>query len=231
MKISLKKDEEWGFYVNPSSFQIFNIKEVIPEKSFVILKSREFLDEINRTIIRNTYGIVKNEKFEKMDKRDLSELISDACAKYILKHRNLPLNCKISPDLKFTKPAILALYVGTYDVLHLKISAEHLNGSNPKEILDPIIKKSSKSIFISKKEDRWKIEYARSGRSECRKCQSNIDKNAVRLGEPSYYQEHLSFKWYHEDCIDWSKFKKDQISGMEVLKESDRSRIQRKLGK
>ncbi|MBY9000361.1 MAG: hypothetical protein KGD64_05570 [Candidatus Heimdallarchaeota archaeon] len=231
MKIILKSDEQWGFYINPASFQIFAIKEVVPEKSFVLIKNREFLQEINRTIIRNTYGIVKNEKLEKMDKKDISELISEACAKYILKHHDLPPSCKVSSDLRYTKPAVLALYVGNYDVFHLKITVDYLNGKNPKEVLDPIIAKGPKSIFIAKKEERWKVEYAKSGQAECRKCETKIEKNAVRLGEPSYYQEHLTFKWFHENCIDWTKFKIDQIAGLEVLKDSDKSRIQKKLAK
>ncbi|MBY9001348.1 MAG: hypothetical protein KGD64_10560 [Candidatus Heimdallarchaeota archaeon] len=138
---------------------------------------------------------------------------------------------KIEPELKYMKPAKLAFFVGNYDVFHLKIDVDLLGGKNPKEVLDIFIKNIGKSLFTSKRENRLKIEYARSGRAKCKKCNETIEKEFIRLGAPFYYQDHLSFRWFHENCIDLTKYDKDMLAGLEVLSENDRKRIEKKLKK
>jgi len=91
------------------------------------------------------------------------------------------------------------------------------------------MKEKNRNLFYKKKEMRWRVEYAKSSRATCRKCNKIIDKNTLRIGEPSYYQEHLSYKWYHEDCVDLSKFKEEMLSGLVEIKQHDRRRIEKKL--
>jgi hypothetical protein len=229
MKIKLKTEVEWGYLINPKNFQIVRIKDEIPEGFFVLLKQREFMVEINRTVVKNTYGVVRKENLEKMDKRKMSEYLSAACAIYILKNNNLPPNVLIEGELKYMKPVSLAFSVTSYDIFHLKIDADLLKGRNPKEKLEQIMKEKNRNLFYKKKEMRWRVEYAKSSRATCRKCKNKIEKDFLRFGEPSYYQEHLSYRWYHEDCVDLSKFKEDMLIGLVEIKQHDRRRIEKKL--
>ncbi|NPD88802.1 MAG: hypothetical protein HGN29_08750 [Asgard group archaeon] len=231
MKIRMDFETEWGYLINPKNFQILRIKDDIPEGFFVILKQREFVIEINRTVVKNTYGFVKKNALQKLDKRKLSEYLAAACADFILKNTNLPPNVLIEGDLKYMKPANLAFSVTSYDVFHLKIDSVLLKGENPKELLESIMKERNRSLSFKKKEMRWKVEYAKSSRATCKKCNNKIEKNTLRIGEPSYYQEHLSFKWFHEDCVDLSKFDETKLSGLVEIKPHDRRRIEKKLKK
>lgn len=47
----------------------------------------------------------------------------------------------------------------------------------------------------------WKIEYAKSSRAKCRKCSEKIMKEDLRIGEPSFYDGHISYRWYHKHCV------------------------------
>ncbi len=231
MKITLNSDQEWGFTINPLNFTQVKILNEIPEGCFFIIKKREYLKEIERTIIRNIYGRVKLGKIEQYDKKQVSDLLSSALGRYILKTNNLPKHVKIDGDLKFTKPVNFVFFVGNYDIFHLKIDSTDLNGKNPKEILDKMIQKSSLNLFKKKRETKWKAEYAKSGVSKCTKCKNYIERGNLRLGEPSYYQEYLSFRWYHESCIDWGRFNQDLITGLEEIKQEDKKRILQKISK
>jgi hypothetical protein len=231
MKISLEKNMEWGFTIDPRNFLVVKLVDEIPEGFFFIMKRREYLEEISRTIVRNRYGLIKKGEIHKLNKREMSDYLSISLAKFILRNYSLPKGIKIEQELKYMKPAKFAFSVGNYDIFHLSVDATDLEGKNPKEILDLIIQKSDKNLFKEKKEIRWKIEYAKSSIAKCRKCSTNIDRDTVRLGEPSYYQEHLSFRWYHEDCIDWSKFTTKTIAGLEELRTNDKKRIEKKLSK
>lgn len=231
MKISLDANSEWGYIIDPQSFMQIKMYDEIPEGFFFIIKRREYVTEIERTVVKNAYGRIKAGKTEKLDKKEMADFLSIALAKYILKNRKLPQHVKIKGELKYTKPVIFGFFIGNYDIFHLKIDSIDLKGENPKEIVDEIISKSSKNLFMKKREDQWKIEYARTGSSKCYKCKILIDKDSIRLGEPIYYREYLSFRWYHENCIDWSKFSSDRITGMEDIKTHEKRRIELKLKK
>ena len=231
MKVDLNPDKEWGFLIDPRTLQVMKITNELPEKFFFVIKIREYLEEIERTVIRNNYGLIKNEKIQKLDKKQLSVLLSAALSRYILKNYDLPKAVKIEKNLKYTKPANFAFFVGNYDVFHLSVDSSDLGGDNPKEIIDKIIQKTNKNLFREKQDTKWKIEYAKSGISKCRKCSNYIERNTLRLGEPSFYQNDLAFHWYHESCINWFKLKTEMIAGLEELKQDDKKRIEQKLGK
>ncbi|MBY9000028.1 MAG: hypothetical protein KGD64_03870, partial [Candidatus Heimdallarchaeota archaeon] len=84
-------------------------------------------------------------------------------------------------------------------------------------------------IMEEDKKGTWKAEYAKSSRSTCKSCGSKIEKGKVRVGEASYFDDHLSYKWNHEDCIYWSKISKDKITGLDELEEDDNKRIAAKI--
>ena len=53
----------------------------------------------------------------------------------------------------------------------------------------------------AEKKDPWKVELAKSSRAKCQYCKQKIEKSTIRIGQPSYFQEHLSYAWHHLDCI------------------------------
>ena len=64
---------------------------------------------------------------------------------------------------------------------------------------------------------------------ENRTCDSNIEKGTVRLGEPHYYENHLNYRWHHEDCVFFQRLEKENIKGFDLLEDEDRKRIEEKL--
>ncbi len=226
MKLELDSENEWGHYVDPETFGIYNIEEDIPDGSFVIVKEREYIEDIDRTVTSTSYGMVDKNKYVTNDKRGISKIMSEACSKYILSKNTLPPRVKVEKELKKDKPAQLAFVMSNYDTFHLKITSEMLGGLNPSEKIQEIMgNETEKVIAYGLTKEKWKIEYAKSSRAKCRTCGLNIEKGTVRLGEPHYYEDHLNYRWHHEKCIFWKGLNKDQLDFNELEKE-DKKRIE-----
>ncbi len=229
MKFQLNPKKEWGFFINPNNFQIGELKGEIPNGYFIILRIRSFEDSIGKTVIRNHYGLVSKDQMNYLSKKQLSSRLSESCAKFILKNNKLPPKVSIEKKPKEKKSIELAFSFSQYDIFHLKITEEMLNGKNPKNTLEHIIESSSRNLYEIEKEKIWKIEYAPNGRSLCKKCKRQIKEREIRLGEPIYSDEHLSFQWNHLNCINLSKLKRSMVTGLDNLEEADKKRIEKKL--
>ncbi len=221
----LDSENEWGYYVDPLTFDISNIEESIPHGSFVVIKEREYIEDIDRTVIQTTYGIVEKNKFQPMNKRELSSVMSKACAEYILDKNIFPPKIKIEKELVEGKPARLAFLMSSHDTFHLKITEKILADQDPFTLINDILEGETSKLTLYDKEEFWKVEYAKSSRSTCRSCGIKIEKNSVRIGEPSYYEEHLSYKWHHEQCIFWNTLNLEDLLGIDDLEPVDKDRI------
>jgi hypothetical protein len=73
-----------------------------------------------------------------------------------------------------------------------------LVGGNVEDFLDSLDEFQEESVDAS--DLRWKVEPAKSGRSTCKTCGHKIDKDLLRLGEPSFYEEHITYRWHHLAC-------------------------------
>ncbi|MHA1304683.1 MAG: PARP-type zinc finger-containing protein [Candidatus Heimdallarchaeaceae archaeon] len=230
MKFMLEEGE-WGYYIDPTTFRYKRIKEEedVPNGSFVILKAKEYIEDIARTIVQTTYGYIEKNTFLTSDKRSFSEKLSQACARYILENNDLPPKTTLKKEVKEKKPAYLLYNMSQYDQFHLKLTDSHFNGEEPKEIIDIIIEKSERNLFEDQeqKEEKWLVEYAKSSRAKCKQCGEKIEKDSVRVGKPYYFQEHLNYRWYHEDCVFWRSI--SQVDGLEKLNDDDRERIEKKM--
>ncbi|MCG3260037.1 MAG: hypothetical protein H7644_09835 [Candidatus Heimdallarchaeota archaeon] len=226
MKINLDSDNEWGHFIDPDSFQIVEITDEVPDKSFVVFKEREYIDDIDRTVIQTTYGIIDGNKLQTMNKRELSKLMSKACAKYIIDFEKLPPKIMVEKKLIIDKPAQLAFILSNRDTFHLKIDKTALEGGNPYEVINSIMENQDFKLTMYDRDEKWKIEYAKSSRAKCRKCGLNIEKDTVRIGEPHYFEDHLNYRWHHEKCIFLQRFEKKNIKGLDLLEEKDRKRIE-----
>ena len=223
--MQLDSENEWGFYIDPLTFEITNIEEEIPSGSFVVIKEREYIEDIDRTVIQTTYGIVVKNRFQPMNKRELSSYISKACAEFILTKNTFPPKIKLEKELLEGKPARLAFLMSSHDTFHLKITDKLLEDKDPVSIVSEIIENETSKLALYDKEEIWKVEYAKSSRSTCRTCGIKIEKERVRVGEPYYYEEHLSFRWHHEECIFWKTLNLEDIQGLDDLDSKDHDRI------
>ena len=221
----LDSENEWGFFIDPLTFDINNIEEEIPPGSFIVIKEREYIEDIDRTVIQTTYGIVEKNKFQPMNKRELSSIISKACAEYILSNSAFPPKVKLEKELVEEKPAQLAFLMSNHDTFHLKISEKLLENQDPVSLIDRIIEKETSKLTLYDREEIWKIEYAKSSRSTCKTCGIKIEKEKVRVGEPYYYEDHLNYRWHHEDCIFWNTLNIEDLQGLEDLQTEDKNRI------
>ncbi|CAH1424492.1 unnamed protein product [Lactuca virosa] len=74
-------------------------------------------------------------------------------------------------------------------------------------------------------------EYAKSGRSSCKKCSEKIDSKSLRLGlsiwDPRGYE---NTKWYHSDCffpVDANLLSAESIEGFSQLKSNDQEKLKK----
>ena len=79
----------------------------------------------------------------------------------------------------------------------------------------------------TKEEQKWAIEHAKSGRSRCQTCGGAIQKYELSLGEPSFFHEHLSYRWHHLSCAK-SKvggIPPEQLAGFQELSAEEKEMI------
>ncbi len=229
MKMQLDSENEWGYFIDPQSFQVVEIIDEIPDGSFVVIKEREYIDDIDRTVIQTSYGIVEGKKYQPLNKRELTKIMSTACTDYILSSNRLPPKILVEKELKQDKSAQLAFIMTNYDTFHLRIDKNSLGGLNPAELINSIIEKETFKPTLYDREEKWKIEYAKSGRSKCNSCGAAIEKDSIRVGEPYFFETYLNYRWNHEKCIFWQRLEKDDIKGLDLLDDSDKVRIEKLL--
>jgi len=81
------------------------------------------------------------------------------------------------------------------------------------------------------------VEYAKSDRSSCVKCGSQILKSEIRIGQ-QYDRDHSSYRWYHLECYQYAKnFPKkaktaeEFLFGYERITSIDQKRVARSMEK
>lgn len=88
--------------------------------------------------------------------------------------------------------------------------------------------------------DDFSVEYAKSGRAKCKRCDQKIDKDEVRLGRLDYDAESTFtdgplMRWYHVKCFANSltqlRFfgKITKVNGFDKLNEEDQEMLQEKI--
>ncbi len=230
MKLELKTDE-WGYMIDPETLEMKNIIEEVPEGFFILIKAKEHVEDIGRTIVNTEYGYVEKNAFRPLDKRGLSAKISESCANYILQTNNMPRHITLKKDMKDNKPVELLFTLSVYDQFHLKLTPEQLKTDNPKELIEEIIKNTDFGKEEEEEEHKWKVEYAKSSRSTCKKCGEKIEKGVVRIGKPNLFQEHLNYQWHHVECIYWPSVFRSSFDDMSEINVEDREILKEKFKK
>ncbi|TFH07177.1 MAG: hypothetical protein E4H14_09060, partial [Candidatus Thorarchaeota archaeon] len=141
-------------------------------------------------------------------------------------HNEYPPNTSL--DKTFQNGNVDVLFrASDYDKFMIRLTPA-LVGGDPEEFLMNL-RKASRKKFVP--EDVWKIEPAKSSRSTCKTCGHIIEKDHLRLGEPSYFQDHLSYKWHHFDCKGdeiWG-IPNNKLTGFEGLSVDQKDKISKAL--
>ena len=186
---------DWAYYITLDTFAMNKVKGRVPTGSLILTKEKEILDT-GITIVNTTYAIVEEGVIVKLDdKRAASKILATLFIDYMKIHNEYPPSSFF--DKAFQNGNVDVLFKASdYDKFTIRITPD-LVGGDPEEFLMNL-NKASRKKFVP--EDDWKIEPAKSSRSTCKTCGHKIEKDDLRLGEPSYFQDHLSYKWHHLTC-------------------------------
>ena len=229
MKIKLSKPNEWGYFINPETLEIQELAGEIQNDSLVIIYKREYRSDLSRSLIRILYAQVSKNMLVYQSKKDLSKRLAKLCSKYMIEKNTMPPKVTIAKEMKEDKPVELVYSFRKNEIFQFQVTNELLNGKNPKEYIERLIDVSDKDFYKIKEEKRWKVEYAPNGRALCKKCKRQIKSKEIRFGELQVVEDLMSQQFYHLKCIDWNKLKKDNVYGIDDLKEEDIKRISKKI--
>jgi hypothetical protein len=229
MKIKLKKPHEWGHFIDPESLEIKELIGEIPNNSLVIFRIREFKAELGRNVIITRYANISKNTLVYLIKRDFIKKLRKQIVQYMLNKNKIPPKVTFAKEITEKAPIELVYSFSSTMFFQMKITENDLDGKNPKEFFEKLITASDKDFFETKKDKRWKIEYAPNGRALCKKCRRQIKEKEVRLGEFQTFENQLIQQFYHFKCVDWSKQKEHLINGINDLTELDKQKLMRKL--
>ena len=187
---------DWAYYISPETFDMNKVAGKVPVGSIVLKKQKETLDT-GMTIVNTDYLIAKdNDVVDLEDKRSANKILAKLLIEYMRKHNAYPPGTTL--DKAFKNGNVDVLYKASdYDKFKIRLTPTDV-GSDPEEFLMNLSKAGRKKFLP---EEDWKIEPAKSSRSTCKTCGHKIEKDHLRLGEPTYFQDHLNYKWHHFDCI------------------------------
>jgi hypothetical protein len=196
-------NHDWAYYIETESFDMHKLQGKAPVGSIILTKEKEDLDT-GMTVTVTKYFIAKKGGVEPLGgKKEASQVIADLMLAKMRKSGKMISGVSVKKE--YANGNVDLLFVASdYDKFTLKIKKD-MTKSPPIDFLESLDKAGKKKFSPS---DEWKAERAKSGRASCRTCGARIAKDEVRIGEPSYFQDHKSYKWHHLKCI------KDNIWGI-----------------
>jgi len=214
----------WAYYITPETFEMNKVTGKVPVGSIVLTKKQETLDT-GVTITNTDYAIAKSDSVVDLsDKRAASNILAQQLVEYMRNHNEYPHGTSF--DKAFKNRNVDVLYKASdYDKFKIRLTPE-LVGSDPEEFLMSL-NSAGKRKFNP--QDEWKIEPAKSNRSKCKTCGHNIEQGLLRLGEPTYFQDHLNYKWHHFECIadDIWGIPEDKLSGYSNLDADGKDKVRK----
>lgn len=222
----IEYSSDWGYWINPETFRTPRIKKSVRVGAVLYTKQRETLDT-GQQIIATTYAVAFEDGVKVMEKREVSKILANQILDYMRTKKMYPPNTIIknvysngNVDLDFTP--------SEYDSFVIRFTPE-LVRSNVEDFLYAL--EDFKEESLDSSDERWKIETAKSGRSSCRTCEKPIAKNELRLGEPTLYEGHVSYRWHHLRCqsriLDGVDLK--TLNGYDELTEDQREELRQSL--
>jgi hypothetical protein len=214
---------EWAFWINSKTLKLMRLLKTIPVGSVVLTKIRGATEE-GVKYVETEYGIAEESGVKEISKRDAGKILTRQAFDYMKQNKRWPPNMAIKDSFKDGDVEV-QFTPSEYDSFYLKFTSE-LIGQKPLEFF--------KKIKSSEKEPEplWKVEIAKSGRSKCRTCEKIIDAGLFRIGEPYFYEDHLSYRWHHPICIAPMLYTPlEKLDGFKMLKPDEKLRLRKLLQK
>ncbi len=214
---------DWAYYVDMRDFSWHTAKKQVPVEAIVLEKEKQTLDDGRGAVITNYYHSTSLGLSKLGGKREATETLVKKALELMKQDGRFPPMVEVKRVYK-NGNADLAYEPSEYDWFTLRLTPE-LVGERVEDFLDEL-KPAGRTAF--RPSDKWKVEPAKSSRSKCRTCGNKIDKGTLRIGEPSYFQDHLTYRWHHLDCIAeeiWG-IDKNMLEGFENLDEEQKSQFE-----
>ena len=190
----LEYTHDWGYWINPDTFRTPRIKKSVRVGAVVFLKGRETLDD-GRQIIVTTYGIAGESGIKEMGKKEASTVLATQMLEFMRVRKTYPPKTEMKKS--YANGNVDLEYSPTeYDSFTIRFTPGMV-GENVEDFLHDL---ESFSEDSSETTEAWKVEPAKSSRATCKTCSKAIQKDEMRLGEPSEYDGHVSYRWHHLKC-------------------------------
>lgn len=213
----------------------------LPSQKGMIIKTTFVVDENSgRKFPNKTYydydPSTIGPNLEKSDKRAITTILKAHLLNYIKTNQSLNNYFELSEKSvsKKNNSVKYELKCSDYVTFSIQIKPDELEVDDVSAFIMnlPITQlkegRVSSSASGGDSGDPWKVEKAKSSRAACRGCGEKIMKGSIRVGQPSYFQDHLSYKWYHLNCV---KGFMDTYSllGLDELEAEEQSEVNAKL--
>ena len=218
----LEYTHDWGYWINPDTFRTPRIKKSVRVGAVVFLKGRETLDD-GRQIIVTTYGVAGESGIKEMGKKEASAVLATQMLEFMHVRKTYPPKTEMKKS--YANGNVDLEYSPTeYDSFTIRFTPDMV-GENVEDFLYDL---ESFSEDSSETTEAWRVEPAKSGRSTCKTCSKAIQKDELRLGEPSVYDGHVSYRWHHLKCaaqmINGTTL--DRLEGYENLTKEQKKELQ-----
>ena len=227
MKIRLSKPNEWGKYIDPETFDIKEIISEVPDKAVVVIQKREFRSELSRSVISTRYGAITKGSLIYVTKREASKRLAKQCSRIMLKTDKIPAHITISEKREESKPIDLTYNFSASDKFPFQITAELLEGQNPKQFLEKIIASTHPGNVEFNSEKDWIIGYAPHGRGLCNKCKKQIREKELRFRLMDSKDSVMNRELFHFKCFPIKNTNPESIHGESKLEEEDQKRLRK----
>jgi len=190
----LEYSSDWGYWINPDTFRTPRIKKSVRVGAVVFTKGRETIED-GRQIIVTTYGLAGKSEVTEMGKKEVSMVLASQMLDFMRTRKMYPPNTKMKKS--YANGNVDLDYSPTdYDSFTVRFTPAMVGGDVEDFLYD---------LEPFKEEDKdeaevWKIEPAKSSRATCKTCSQTIQKEELRLGEPSLFDGHVSYRWHHIKC-------------------------------
>jgi hypothetical protein len=222
----IEYEADWAYYIDPKTFDMPKVTRKVPVGAVVLTKGRETLDT-GITVVITKYGIARSDGVADLGgKREASEELTRQMLDYMRSKKEFPPG--VDEKKRYSNGNVdLEFAASANDKFTIKLNPKVVGG-NVADLLDTLATPSRRKFNPT---ENWRIERAKSSRATCRTCGTSIDKDTVRVGEPSYYQDHLSWKWHHLKCVSdevWG-IPKEKLEGYDSLDDEGKSLVQSAL--
>ncbi|MHA2502097.1 MAG: hypothetical protein ACXAE3_04455 [Candidatus Kariarchaeaceae archaeon] len=126
LRLELDEDE-WGYRITTDFVQekVFN-NWYLKDGDLLVIKSREYIADIERTVVSTDYKVVVGGEIQATDKRGISDILSQRMFDHMEKSGTMPYDTEFKKASK--NIATLEFKPDAYDTFQIKIRKEDVGG-------------------------------------------------------------------------------------------------------